>query len=107
MLMFILLPWCAFWLIWRLGCLNNPRVLVGDFMKETVPGTFDVVLATAVFRSYGRSDLLRIGALSRPEVDNLDRTFPRSPCWLLPYYRNPILGVIETLDRVVDRSRLV
>jgi nucleoside-diphosphate-sugar epimerase len=65
-----------------------------------------VALATAVFRHYGRNDLLKIGALSRPVSENFDRIFPRSPLSLLPFYRDPILGVIDTLDQLVGWRHL-
>jgi nucleoside-diphosphate-sugar epimerase len=52
-------------------------------------------LATAVFTGSGRLELLKIGSLAPNPADNRDRVFPRSDPSLLPYYRDPILGVLE------------
>ena len=58
-----------------------------------------VDLANAIFEFYGKTDLLKIGALQSPNGENLDKSFPRSESWLLPYFRNPITGVTESLRK--------
>jgi nucleoside-diphosphate-sugar epimerase len=52
-------------------------------------------LATSVFAGCGRLELLKIGAIVGAAGDNRDRVFPRSDASLLPYYRDPIAGVLE------------
>jgi nucleoside-diphosphate-sugar epimerase len=52
-------------------------------------------LARSVFAGCGRSELLKIGAIVSATGDNRDRVFPRSDTSLFPYYRDPIVGVLE------------
>ncbi len=52
-------------------------------------------LATSVFNGCGRLELLKIGAIGGAAGDNRDRVFPRSDASLLPFYRDPMVGVLE------------
>lgn len=52
-------------------------------------------LAKALFADRGRLDLLRIGALEGAPGDNRDQVFQRSDPAILPYFRDPIVGVLE------------
>jgi len=52
-------------------------------------------LAESVFRSCGRPDLLRVGALTSAPTDNHDVVFPPSDPTLLPRYRDPLVAVPE------------
>jgi len=54
-----------------------------------------VDLANIVFEKFGRLELLRIGAIAGAIGENRDRVFRRSDPAVLPYYRDPILGVLE------------
>lgn len=54
-------------------------------------------LAQAVFSAHGKTNQLKIGAIKTPQGENLEVIFPRSMPSVLPYYRNPILGVVESL----------
>jgi nucleoside-diphosphate-sugar epimerase len=54
-------------------------------------------LAKAVFSAHGKTHQLKIGAIKTPRGENLELIFPRSAHSVLPYYRNPILGVVEVL----------
>jgi nucleoside-diphosphate-sugar epimerase len=54
-------------------------------------------LANAVFSAHGKTHQLKIGAIKTPQGENLELIFPRSVPSVLPYYRNPILGVVESL----------
>jgi nucleoside-diphosphate-sugar epimerase len=52
-------------------------------------------LARAVFTSLGRPDLLKIGAIEAAPSENEHVRFPRSTATVLPFYRDPRLGVPE------------
>ncbi len=54
-------------------------------------------LARTIYREFEASDLLDVGALARPPQENTQKVFPRSPGWLLPASRDPLLGVVEQL----------
>ncbi len=54
-------------------------------------------LAAAVFSGCGRLDLLKVGAIPSVPSDNRRHVFPRSDPSLLPYYRDPIVGVVTYL----------
>jgi nucleoside-diphosphate-sugar epimerase len=56
-------------------------------------------LARGVFEAFGRPGLLKIGAISGAHGENTERTFERSPAWLLPVSREPLTGVIDSLKR--------
>jgi nucleoside-diphosphate-sugar epimerase len=56
-----------------------------------------VDLARAVFRAFGREELLEVGAIGTPTGENRDRVFPRSDRGLLPQVRDPVDGVVEVL----------
>jgi nucleoside-diphosphate-sugar epimerase len=52
-------------------------------------------LARTLFVESGRPDLLRVGALEGAPGDNRNRVFERSEPDILPYFRNPLLGVLD------------
>lgn len=52
-------------------------------------------LARAVFGACGCPELLKIGSLAAAAGDNRDRVFTRSTLAVLPYYRDPVVGVSE------------
>lgn len=54
-------------------------------------------LAKAVFKAFGKDQLLKIGSLTTPKGENLGRTFERSPSWLLLNSRPPLPGIIDWL----------
>jgi nucleoside-diphosphate-sugar epimerase len=54
-------------------------------------------LATAIFREFKREDLLQIGDVPASEGENKTEIFRRSDSDILPYSREPITGVIDTL----------
>ena len=54
--------------------------------------------AKAIYAHFGKERLLRIGSLPRPEGENLDRVFPRSPESWLPSSRDAVAGVIGWLE---------
>ena len=56
-------------------------------------------LATAVFSAFDRLHLLKVGALDTTPGDNRVRVFPRSDTSVLPYYRDPIVGVLNYVRR--------
>lgn len=58
-------------------------------------------LARAIFREFGREDLLKIASIPRAEVENLDRVFPRSPRELLPNSRDAVSGVSQWIRTVL------
>ena len=62
------------------------------------------VLARAVFKKFGCEELLEIGALPTPAGENQDRTFPRSPDWLLGQSRPPIDGITQWLSGLLQRT---
>lgn len=64
-----------------------------------------VDLARGIFRAFGKEDLLRVGETPEALGENRDRVFPRSEAWLLPAFREPILGVIEFLRGVVSPAK--
>ncbi len=55
-------------------------------------------VAIAVFRAFGREELLRLAALPTPGGENMDLRLPRSPAWLLGRPRAPIPGIVEWLS---------
>jgi nucleoside-diphosphate-sugar epimerase len=54
-------------------------------------------LAKAVFSAHRKTHQLKIGAIKAPRGENLELIFPRSAPSVLPYYRNPIVGVVQAL----------
>ena len=54
-------------------------------------------LARTIYTAFGASDLLEIGALTRPSQENTQEVFPKSPEWLLPASREALGGVVEHL----------
>lgn len=54
-----------------------------------------VDLARAVFKSCGRPDLLNVGAIEPAPSENEHVRFPRSIADVLPFYRDPRVGVPE------------
>lgn len=52
-------------------------------------------LARAVFFTCGRTNLLMVGAIAAAPSENERVRFPRSDAALLPFYRDPMLGVPE------------
>lgn len=54
-------------------------------------------LASSVFKAFDRSELLQIGALPSRAEENRDRTFVRSPHWLVSHFRPSIPGITECL----------
>jgi len=61
-------------------------------------------VAKAVFESFGKTHLLRIGALPTPAGENIDRVFERSSGFFLPVSRRPIPGIIEWLRRSLRQA---
>ncbi len=52
-------------------------------------------LARAVFQACGRPELLMVGAIAAAPSENERVRFPRSDAALLPFYRDPLVGVAE------------
>jgi nucleoside-diphosphate-sugar epimerase len=52
-------------------------------------------LASAVFEACGRPDLLKVGAIAAAPSENERVRFPRSDAAVLPFYRDPFVGVAE------------
>jgi nucleoside-diphosphate-sugar epimerase len=52
-------------------------------------------LARAVFKTCGRPDLLEVGAIAAAPSENERVRFPRSDAAVLPFYRDPRVGVPE------------
>jgi nucleoside-diphosphate-sugar epimerase len=52
-------------------------------------------LARAVFEACGRPELLKIGAIAAAPSENERVRFPRSDAAVLPFYRDPLVGVPE------------
>lgn len=54
-----------------------------------------VDLARAVFKTCGRPDLLKVGAIAAATSENERVRFPRSGATVFPFYRDPRIGVPE------------
>ena len=54
-------------------------------------------IARAVFEAFGKSELLKVGAIESPSGENTERAFPTSAQALLPRSREPIQNIIGWL----------
>jgi len=68
-----------------------------------------VDLARAVFKTCGRPDLLKVGAIAAASSENERVRFPRSGATVLPFYRDPRIGVpeyvrLECLRRSAEKA---
>jgi nucleoside-diphosphate-sugar epimerase len=62
-------------------------------------------LARAVFAALGRTELLEIGAVAAAPGENRERTFPRSPDWLIGRPRETLPAVIDWVRACVADRR--
>lgn len=60
-------------------------------------------LARAVFEVCGRPDLLKVGAIAAAPSENERVRFPRSDAAVLPFYRDPLVGVAEYVRTECER----
>src|SRR5688572_3117043 len=61
-------------------------------------------LARAVFAACGRPELLKVGAIAAALSENERVRFPRSDAAVLPFYRDPLVGVAEYVRTECLRS---
>ena len=60
-------------------------------------------VARAVFRAFGREELLQLGALPTPAGENTSAKFARSPAWILGRPRPIIEGIVQWFQDLLAR----